>query len=73
MYNRSISIKFIVTKYTMVYNSAKDLLLLKKEVFQAGQIFSSWLFRNRIFSNSVKIKTRKIKGYIIKNIYILFL
>lgn len=73
MYNRSIHIKFIFIKYTMVYNSAKDLLLLKKEIFQAGQIFSSRLFTNRIFSKSVKIRTRKIKSGVIKNIYILFL
>ena len=54
MYNRSISIKFIFIKFKMVYNSAKDLLLLKKEIFQAGQIFSSWLFRNRIFRIQLK-------------------
>ena len=54
MHNRSIHIKFIFIKYTMVYNSAKDLLLLKKEIFQAGQIFSSQLFRKEFLAIQLK-------------------
>lgn len=44
----------------------KCLIVEDRDIFQAGQIFGSWIFRNRIFRNSVKMRTGKVNHIILK-------